>query len=42
MIEAAEQHITTEALMWNRDNQTTKSGMVSAKSCLNIALFKVY
>ena len=29
MAEAAEGHITTEALMWDQDNSTTISGMVS-------------
>lgn len=29
MREAAEGHITTEALMWNQNNQRTISGMVN-------------
>lgn len=34
MKEAAEGHLTTEALNWNQDNQRTISGMVSNHSLL--------
>lgn len=42
MKEAAEGHLTTEALNWNQDNQKTISGMVYIFFCshFNIALIE--
>jgi gamma-aminobutyric acid type B receptor len=35
---AAEGHLTTEALMWNQNNQRTISGMVSINKLYNIII----
>lgn len=38
---AAEGHMTTEALMWNKDNEKTISGMVSTRSQMQVLICNI-